>query len=96
MVDSLRDIVSSIQRKTNILKDDVIVDIGCNDGIMLSMFPECYKVGVDPASNLQDEASKNCNLFINDYFDDRVLSRLPDKAKIITSILIQLSIYEHI
>jgi len=86
MVDSLRDIVYNIQRKTNILTDDVVVDIGCNDGIMLSMFPKCYKVGVDPASNLQDEASKNCNLFINDYFDERVLFRLPDKAKIITSI----------
>lgn len=86
MVDSLRDIVSNILRKTSILADDVIVDIGCNDGVMLSMFPKGYKVGVDPASNLQDEASKNCNLFINDYFDERILFQLPDKAKIITSI----------
>lgn len=86
MVDSLRDIVSSVLRKTNVLADDIIVDIGCNDGIMLSMFPKCYKVGVDPASNLQDSASKNCDLFINDYFDERVLLQVPDKAKIITSI----------
>jgi hypothetical protein len=31
-------------------------------------------------------AEKNCTLFINDYFDEKVLFRLPDKAKIITSI----------
>lgn len=86
MVTSLEDIVSNILRKINILKDDVIVDVGCNDGTMLKMFPSGFKVGVDPASNLESVAEKNCNLFINDYFDEKVLFRLPDKAKIITSI----------
>jgi hypothetical protein len=86
MVRSLEDIVTNIRRKTSFFSDDVIVDIGCNDGTMLALFPTAFKVGVDPANNLSAVASKNCDLFINDYFDDRVLGQLPKKAKVITSI----------
>ena len=60
----------------------------CNDGTLFKFFPDyCYKVGFDPALNLEKEATKNCDLFINDYFcSDLLPSRLYQKAKIITSI----------
>lgn len=59
---------------------DIVVDIGCNDGTLLSYFPHwARKIGYDPAKNLSPE----CDLFINDFFrPDANVSR----AKIVTSI----------
>jgi hypothetical protein len=86
MVHHLQDIVDNITERISIHPGDVIIDIGCNDGIMLSMFPKyCFKIGIDPANNLKTVASGNCTLFVNDYFSKEVLP--PNlHAKIITSI----------
>lgn len=62
-----------------------VLDIGCNDGTLLNMYPTSwFKVGFDPANNLADSASKKCNLFINNYFNDSVY--FDEKFDIITSI----------
>lgn len=85
MVSSLRDIVIDIESKVNIQSGDVVVDIGCNDGTMLNMYPaSSVKVGFDPALNL---TKPNCNLFINDYFvADSYKFEFKKKAKVITAI----------
>jgi hypothetical protein len=61
-----------------------VLDIGCNDGTLLGFYAnDVAKVGVDPALNLN---TKNCDLFINDYFsgkDDRLGE---NKFDIITAI----------
>lgn len=68
MVDALQDIVNSTLEKYGKEKG-ITVDIGCNDGTMLSMYPPGFRtIGFDPAKNLTDEAELNCDLFINDYF----------------------------
>lgn len=68
MVKSLRNVVDSALERIFIEEDDLVVDIGCNDGTLLSMFPAgLHKVGFDPATNLKDEARRHC-FFINDYF----------------------------
>lgn len=87
MVDSLKDVADSILELGNVKESDVILDIGCNDGIMFKFFPkETIKVGFDPALNLQEKAKENCDYFINEYFDANLYpSELP-KAKVITSI----------
>ncbi len=86
MVESLRDVVTKVQQKTELLAEDIVVDIGANDGTMLAMFPNnTVTVGFDPANNLKDIASTRCTHFINDYF---TLNNYPleEKAKVVTSI----------
>ena len=83
MITALQDIVGRVKEfgytKGNIL------DIGANDGTLLKLFGEDYfRVGIDPALNLADEAKVNCEIFINDYFPSE---KLPEtKFDVITSI----------
>ena len=37
------------------LSDDLVVDIGANDGTLLSKFPDCRKVGVEPTKQAQPD-----------------------------------------
>jgi SAM-dependent methyltransferase len=87
MVASLQNVIDSIEYIIPIEDNDVVVDIGCNDGTMLSQYSnkKLIKVGFDPALNLKEEASSHCDLFINDYFDAARYS-LPIKAKVATAI----------
>ena len=85
MVEALHSIVDSIKSRVVLEAGDVVVDIGCNDGTMLSMFPEdVFKIGYDPSNNLAEEAQENCDFFINDYFPANYPVKA--KAKVITSI----------
>jgi len=85
MVEALRSVVDSINGRVALEAGDVVVDIGCNDGTLLSMFPEnVFKIGYDPSNNLAEEAQENCDFFINDYFPANYPVKA--KAKVITSI----------
>jgi hypothetical protein len=86
MVRSLQDVVADIMAKEGrVLDDDIVVDIGCNDGTMLSMFPtNCKKIGFDPALNLK--TPDNCT-FINDYFSAELYNKATvSKASVVTAI----------
>jgi hypothetical protein len=86
MVKSLKDIVAKVQYKIKLFAGEVVVDIGANDGTMLSMFPKyAVTVGFDPANNLESIASTRCSHFINDYFTAENYP-LKERAKIVTSI----------
>lgn len=84
MRDHLKSAVDKIM-SLGVLKDgDIVIDIGCNDGTLLSYYPDnVVKIGVDP-SNIHPE---NC-IHINDYFTyDNVKAALNGKkAKVISSI----------
>jgi len=85
MVEALRSVVDGINGRVALEAGDVVVDIGCNDGTLLSMFPEnVFKIGYDPSNNLAEEAQENCDFFINDYFPANYPVKA--KAKVITSI----------
>lgn len=87
MVRDLQDVVSNIEQLIELNDKDVVIDIGANDGTMLSMYQNknLVTIGIDPALNLQNRAEKNCSFFINDYFSAEQLKAFP-KAKVITSI----------
>lgn len=69
---SLRDVVvSAVGSITEVKRGDSVLDIGCNDGTMLSDYPSWLrKVGIDPATELVKEAAdkKRVDIAINDYF----------------------------
>lgn len=87
MVKDLQDIVYNIEEIIELKDNDIIVDIGTNDGTMLNLYKNknLIKIGIDPALNLKDKALENCDFFINDYFSAEQLKEFP-KAKVITSI----------
>jgi len=87
MKDALKSIVDqAVERVDNLKEGDIVLDIGCNDGTLLSAYPEWFfKVGIDPAHNIKPQ---NCNLFINAYFSKEAFQKtlVDKKAKIVTSI----------
>jgi NDP-4-keto-2,6-dideoxyhexose 3-C-methyltransferase len=88
LVEGLYDITSAIQKKINISDDDLILDIGCNDGTLLRSFKKGKKVGFEPAPNIAPDATKGTFKIINDFFNyESFENELPGlKCKSITSI----------
>jgi hypothetical protein len=83
MVNSLQEIVNRVKEFG--YPEGKVLDIGANDGTVLQLLgDQFYRVGIDPALNLKEEAEKHCDIFINDYFPSK---ELPDtKFDVITSI----------
>ena len=94
MIQALKNIVDSIKSRIELSKDDFILDIGCNDGTMLSLYNnDCFKVGFDPALNLREVAEQHCDIFVNDYFsldglftDKHSIKIFSNRFKVITAI----------
>jgi hypothetical protein len=94
MVESLRDVVEDACQRVMLLADDSVLDIGCNDGTMLKMFPrDVYRLGFEP-SDLCPESRPYGDvpiygpIFRRDYFPPKaewLRSHYP-KCKVITSI----------
>lgn len=86
MVHALRDVVESATERVPIKEGDIVVDIGANDGTLLSMYPKnVVKVAYEPALNIVEDTKKHANVFINDYFSADAYP-LREKAKIVTSL----------
>jgi hypothetical protein len=89
MKKDLKELVTSAIRKCETLQeDDCIVDIGCNDATMLSMFPDCYnRIGIEPAKNISWEDIDKKIKIVNEYFtEESVLKGTEgEKVKILTS-----------
>lgn len=66
---ALKDVVDETVKLVDLKDGDVVVDIGANDGLLLSLLPDCIiKVGCEPAVNLLDALKKNADVVINDYW----------------------------
>ena len=90
MQQALDDIVKSSQRFITVGVGDIVLDIGCNDGTLLSFWPEeVYRVGIDPAANLRPLALPHCDAHVAAFFSRSAYeSAVPAgcRAKVITSI----------
>lgn len=85
MKKQLKEIVDSVLHTAHLEEGDVWVDIGCNDGTLMSYIPDnIIKVGYDPASNNCQKA-KEYGKVIEDYFNSDQYP-FAAKAKVITSI----------
>lgn len=87
MVESLRDVVQSIQARVVFEAGDVVIDVGANDGTLLSLYSpslNLVRIGFDPARNLAETATRRCDIFVNDFFETSEVE-IP-MARVITSI----------
>lgn len=81
----LHDVVKEALNKIQIKKGDAVLDIGCNDGLMISMFPDSLKrVGIDPAKNIDWSHLDKSITIVNDYFPSKKLEEFAP-FKVITS-----------
>ena len=74
--------------EANAEKGDIILDIGANDGTLLSFIDKKYRrVGVEPADNLQKELAENCDIAIHGEWDKVVYGEaVHEPAQVITAI----------
>jgi len=91
MTGQLRDIVDTIPHWIKLREQDVVLDIGCNDGTLLKQYPDSprlFTVGMDPARNLQELGQAACDAHAAKYFSSDQFLPLSGgrKAKVITSI----------
>ena len=98
MRDHLRGIVEDVTKRVTLKKDDIVIDIGSNDGTLLSFYPKIdflYKIGFEPAKDLAKEAIRNgATTVIEGFFTASAYLNLytfpsfegVPKAKIITAI----------
>ena len=91
MTRQLKEVVDQIPYWVKLNKDDVVLDIGCNDGTLLKHYPKSpklFKVGLDPAKNIAEEGRAFCDAHAAEYFTKENFFKLSDekKAKVITAI----------
>jgi NDP-4-keto-2,6-dideoxyhexose 3-C-methyltransferase len=84
----LRSIADSAAKFVGLKPDDVVLDIGANDGTMLSNLKgRAIRVGCEPATNLLDELRTNAEHVIGDFWTKENYAKLGiKKAKAITAI----------
>lgn len=89
MVAELKDIAASTTRQMRIASGDIWVDIGCNDGTLLSFLPkDAIRIGYDP-NDYKELSQPHADLIVNDYFNAKAFRASPygeRKAKVVTSI----------
>lgn len=90
---ALRDITEEIESMTALKSENVVLDIGANDGTMLATYtvPGIYRVGCEPADNLIWMLKKNTEYVMHDFWSYERYMELANqwgfgKAKVITAI----------
>ncbi len=89
IVEDLRQIVEIASKMVHLEEEDIVLDIGANDGTLLSFYPSRYvRVGCEPATNLIEKMKKSCDISINDFWTYENYKNIVGnkKAKIITAI----------
>src|SRR3990167_6862546 len=96
MREHLKGIVESVEERIDLREDDIVVDIGCNDGTMLGFYQgDVMRVGFDPSENVLAYANRELKpkfgkekvrLFL-DYFNKELyFPAMMGKAKVVTAI----------
>ena len=90
---ALRDITEEIESIVSLNPGDVVLDIGANDGTMLTTYTakEIHRVGCEPANNLVDQLRQNADYVMHDFWSYERYMELASqwnlgKARVITAI----------
>ena len=83
MKKGLKDIFNEVNSIVKLTKNDVVLDIGANDGTLLNFFKKkCNTIGCEPANNLISKLKKNCNYVMHDFWSKESAIKLIEKKKI--------------
>ena len=93
MREALKDITREIEAMVPLEKDDIVLDIGANDGTLLASYTTkgIQRLGCEPADNLVEALRNNADHVMHDFWDyDRFNTMTQNwktqKAKVITAI----------
>jgi NDP-4-keto-2,6-dideoxyhexose 3-C-methyltransferase len=89
MLSILEDVARSGIEKVTLKKGDVVLDIGCNDGTLLSYFTrdDLYLIGIDPAKNIESTFAPKNFVRAKEFFTRSVYQGLTgSKAKLVFSV----------
>ncbi len=89
MVKTLMDVVEDASSRVKLNDDDMVIDIGSNDGTLLTFYQnKITKVGFEPSNLVKYTPEMQNSIIINDFFNYEtfILKIGNKKAKIITSI----------
>lgn len=91
MTRQLADVITGFRAWIRLRPGDVVCDIGCNDGTLLKQLPpdlKLFRIGIDPAENLAEQARQHCEAHASDFFTKERFMYLSGgrKARVITSI----------
>jgi len=89
MRQELAEIVGDALSRVQLTADDFVVDVGANDGTLLSYYPKgTTRVAYEPARNLQEALAKHAEILVADYFPPKTFDHkgMFGKVKILTSI----------
>jgi len=86
---ALRDVTQQIEQMIPLSAEDVVLDIGANDGTLLKSYSVdgLITVGCEPADNLVEELRSNACHVINDFWQIELFENMAiGKAKVITAL----------
>jgi len=93
MRDGLKDIFNESLKHISLEKNDVVLDIGANDGTLLKYYKQkkLKTIGCEPAKNLTNQLKKNCDFVLDNFWSNNKLEKIIiknqlKKPKIITAI----------
>lgn len=89
----LTSVVRAALLDVNVYPQDLVIDVGANDGYLLSRYPhermhwEATRVAFEPAENLQAACRQHCEVLIAGFFPPPpAWSPMPGRVKILTTI----------
>ena len=80
VINGMNELAESCIKYKNLSEESVVLDVGCNDGSLLSIFKKKYKVktiGVDPTDAIDDAI--DLDLKIKDYFSEKTVEIINEK-----------------
>ena len=95
----LRDVLDSALEYTDVTKDDLVLDIGGNDGTLLSFLQDknCDLLCIDAAQNVKPVFKSEKFKIVNTYFNEKTFKNATDKkAKLVFSIAMFYHLYDPI
>lgn len=89
----LTDLVAKALLEVSVYEQDLVMDVGANDGFLLSQYPKCRshwntpRVAFEPAENLRERCAAECEVLVPDYFPPKEMAGgVNGRVKILTSV----------
>ena len=88
MLDRVKKVTKYLSKKTNLKKNDLVLDIASNDGSLLNFYNKnIITFGIDPVLKKYKKEYKNINYKVSDFFSKKKIEKLVKrKFKIITAL----------